>query len=48
MKTAWRAKAMLLDPFDEWTAIERESGDAAYLLSRYVSVLALIPALLGR
>ena len=45
MKTAWRAKAMLLDPFDEWTAIERESGDAAYLLSRYVSVLALIPAL---
>ena len=45
MKTAWRAKAMLLDPFDEWTLIQRESGDAAYLLSRYVSVLALIPAL---
>jgi len=45
MKAAWRAKAMLLDPSDEWTAIERESGDAAYLLSRYVSVLALIPAL---
>ena len=45
MKAAWRAKAMLLEPFAEWTAIERESGDAAYLLSRYVSVLALVPAL---
>ena len=45
MNMAWRAKALLLDPSDEWTAIERESGDAAYLLSRYVSVLALIPAL---
>jgi Yip1 domain len=47
MKAAWRAKAMLLDPAAEWTVIERESGDPAYLLSRYVAVLALIPAVFG-
>lgn len=47
MKAAWRAKAMLLDPSAEWTVIERESGDPAYLLSRYVAVLALIPAVFG-
>lgn len=47
MKAALRAKAMLLDPSAEWMAIERESGDPAYLLSRYVAVLALIPAVFG-
>ena len=47
MKAAWRAKAMLLDPAAEWPAIERESGDPAYLLSRYVAVLALVPAVCG-
>jgi Yip1-like protein len=47
MKATWRAKAMLLDPCTEWTAIERESGDPAYLLSRYVAVLALVPAVCG-
>ena len=47
MKAAWRAKAMLLDPYAEWPAIERESGDPAYLLSRYVAALALIPAVCG-
>jgi hypothetical protein len=44
MNVALRARAMLADPFAEWTAIEREPGDPAYLLSRYVAVLALIPA----
>ena len=44
MKAALRAKATLLDPWAEWTVIERESGDPAYLLSRYVAVLALVPA----
>ena len=44
MKAAWRAKAMLLDPAAEWPTIERESGDPAYLLSRYVAALALVPA----
>jgi hypothetical protein len=38
---------MLLDPAAEWLAIERESGDPAYLLSRYVAVLALVPAVCG-
>ena len=47
MKTAWRARAMLLNPTAEWPAIERESGDPAYLLSRYVAVLALVPAVCG-
>jgi hypothetical protein len=47
MNPAWRAKAMLLDPYAEWAAIERESGDPAYLLSRYVAVLALVPAVCG-
>jgi hypothetical protein len=47
MKAAWRAKAMLLDPAAEWPVIERESGDPAYLLSRYVAVLALVPAVCG-
>jgi uncharacterized membrane protein YeaQ/YmgE (transglycosylase-associated protein family) len=44
MNPVLRAKAMLIDPFAEWAVIERESGDPAYLLSRYVAVLALIPA----
>jgi hypothetical protein len=47
MNPALRAKAMLIDPFAEWAVIERESGDPAYLLSRYVAVLALIPAVFG-
>jgi Yip1 domain len=47
MNPALRAKAMLTDPSAEWARIERESGDPAYLLSRYVAVLALIPAVFG-
>jgi hypothetical protein len=47
MNAASRAKAILLDPFAEWAVIERESGDPAFLLSRYVAVLALIPAVFG-
>jgi len=47
MNAALRAKAMLLDPWAEWTKIEQESGDAAYLLSRFVAILALVPAVFG-
>ncbi len=47
MNAARRAKAMLVDPFAEWASIEREAGDPAYLLSRYVAVLALVPAVFG-
>ncbi len=47
MNAAWRAQAILADPADEWTRIENESGDAAYLLTSYVVLLALIPAVFG-
>ena len=47
MNPARRAKAMLTDPSAEWARIERESGDPAYLLSRYVAVLAFVPPLFG-
>ena len=47
MNPVLRAKAMVFDPFAEWLLIERESGDPAFLLSRYVAVLALIPAVFG-
>ncbi|HEV3162049.1 MAG TPA: Yip1 family protein [Xanthobacteraceae bacterium] len=42
-----RAKAILVDPGAAWRGIERDIGDPAYLLSRYVAVLVLIPALSG-
>jgi hypothetical protein len=47
VNAALRAKAILVDPFAEWTHIETESGDPAYLMSRYVSRLALVPAIFG-
>jgi Yip1 domain len=42
-----RAKSILIDPAGEWARIEQETGDPAFLLSRYVALLALIPALCG-
>ncbi|MGA3309492.1 MAG: Yip1 family protein [Xanthobacteraceae bacterium] len=47
MNAALRAKAMLADPAAEWARIEKEPGDAAYLLTGYVAPLALIPAVFG-
>jgi len=47
MNPARRAMAMLIDPSAEWTRIERESGDPVYLVSRYVAILALVPAIFG-
>jgi hypothetical protein len=44
MNVARRARAILADPVREWAAIESEPGDPAYVLSRYVTVLALVPA----
>jgi hypothetical protein len=44
MNAAWRAQAILADPPAEWAKIEAESGDPAYLLTSYVAVLALVPA----
>ena len=47
MNAAVRAARILTDPFLEWTKIEKETGDAAYLLTSYVVVLAFIPAAFG-
>ena len=45
MNTAIRAKALLFDPALEWQRIEQEGADPAFILSHYVAILALIPAL---
>ncbi len=45
MNALVRAKTLLVDPIAAWRGIEKDIGDPAYLLSRYVAVLALIPAL---
>lgn len=47
MKALLRGAAVLADPATEWVRIENEPGDAAALLSGYVALLALIPALAG-
>jgi hypothetical protein len=47
MNAALRAKAVLIDPLVAWTSIEQESSDPAFLLTRYVVLLALIPAVFG-
>jgi hypothetical protein len=47
VNAALRAKAILTDPFAAWALIEKESGDPAYLMSRYVALLALVPAVSG-
>ena len=47
MNAPRRIIAFLADPAAEWAVIEKEPGDAAYLLSRYVAPLALIPAAFG-
>jgi hypothetical protein len=47
MNAVARAKTMLADPAAAWRGIEKDIGDPAFLLSRYVAVLALIPALSG-
>ena len=45
MNALVRSKAILVDPAAAWRGIEKDVGDPAYLLSRYVAVLAPIPAL---
>lgn len=47
MNAAQRAKAIMVDPLREWAAIESEPGDPVYVLSRYVTVLAAVPAVFG-
>jgi hypothetical protein len=45
MNAAVRAHAIVADPMAEWAKIETESGDAAYLLTGYVTLLALVPTI---
>ena len=45
MNAVARVKAILIDPAAAWRGFEKDIGDPAYLLSRYVAVLALSPAL---
>jgi len=47
MNAVLRAAAILIDPFAAWAKIEKEPGDPADLLLRYVALLALVPALFG-
>src|SRR5215471_14369995 len=44
MNLVERVKAILLTPKTEWAVIEGESGDAQYLFTNYVAILAAIPA----
>jgi hypothetical protein len=47
MSVVERAKGILLTPKTEWLVIEREPGNAAYLFTNYVAILAAIPAVCG-
>ena len=38
MNMALRAKAILTDPLVEWETIEQETGDPAFVLTRYVAL----------
>lgn len=42
-----RVKTILIDPTAAWPAVEKDIGDPALLLRRYVAALALIPPLAG-
>jgi len=44
MNLVERIKGILLQPKSEWSAIEREPGDAGYLFPNYVAIVAAIPA----
>src|ERR1700722_3256593 len=47
IKALLRATSILTDPLHEWGVIERETGDPAFVLGRYVALLAIIPSLFG-
>jgi hypothetical protein len=40
-----RVRAIIATPYTEWLEIERETGDRSALFTRYVAILAAIPAL---
>ena len=43
MNLVERVKAILLQPKSEWLKIEQEPGDAGFLYSNYVAIVAAIP-----
>ena len=45
MNAIVRAATVLVNPASGWTGVEKEPGDAIFLLSGYVALFALIPAL---
>ena len=47
MNLAWRVRSILLDPPGAWREIAQDGGDAASLLTGYVALLALVPAIFG-
>ncbi len=47
MDVVERVKAIVLTPKTEWQAIEPEPGDPTYLFTKYVAILAAIPAVCG-
>jgi Yip1 domain len=47
MNLVERVKAILMTPKTEWLVIDHEPGDAAYLFTNYVAILAAIPAVCG-
>jgi hypothetical protein len=47
MNAIVRTATLLVDPSAGWTRVEKEPDDAIFLLSGYVALLALIPALAG-
>jgi len=47
MHAALRAMRLLADPAAEWAKLASKPDDPVYVLTRYVAVLALIPAVSG-
>jgi hypothetical protein len=47
MNLVERVKAIILTPKTEWPVIAGEPGDAGYLFTNYVAILAAIPAVCG-
>lgn len=45
MNLVERVKAILMTPKTEWSVIDGEPGDAGYLFTNYVAILAAIPAI---
>ncbi len=47
MNLVERVKGIILSPKTEWPVIAGEPGDAGYLFTNYVAILAAIPAVCG-